>query len=53
MDLYLVKMSSFVLVTSSGAIDISTILNVPLVGVNFAPFMLFPLGKNDIFIQKK
>ena len=53
MDLYLVKMSSFVLGTTSGAIDISTILNVPLVGVNFAPFMLSPLGKNDIFIQKK
>jgi putative glycosyltransferase (TIGR04372 family) len=53
MDLYLVKMSSFVLGTTSGAIDISTVFNVPLVGVNFAPFMLFPLGKNDIFIQKK
>ena len=53
MDLYLINKSSFVVGTTSGAIDISTIFNIPFVGVNFAPFMEFPLGKDDIFIQKK
>ena len=53
MDLFLIYKSSFVLGNSSGAIDVSTMFNVPFAAVNYAPFMVLPLGKDDIFIQKK
>jgi len=53
MDLYLIKKSFFVVGTTSGAIDVSGVFNVPLVGVNFAPFVESPTGRDDIFIQKK
>ena len=53
MDLFLIYKSSFVLGNSSGAIDVSTVFNVPFAAVNYAPFMMSPLGKEDIFIQKK
>ena len=53
MDLFIIYKSKFVLGNSSGATNVSTLFNVPFVVVNFAPFVEFPLGKEDIFIQKK
>jgi len=42
-----------VLGTTSGATDVTAVFNVPFIGVNYAPFMESPLGKEDMFIQKK
>jgi len=53
MDLYLIYISSFVVGTTSGATDLATIFNIPFLGVNYAPFCEFPVGMNDMFIQKK
>ena len=53
MDLFIIYQSKFVIGSTSGAIDVSTIFNVPFAAVNYAPFMVSPLGKEDIFIQKK
>ncbi len=53
LDLYLVYKSKFVIGSTSGATDIAAVFNVPFIGVNYAPFVESPLGKNDIYIQKK
>jgi len=53
LDLYLVYKSKFVIGSTSGATDIAVVFNVPFLGVNYAPFVESPLGKNDLFIQKK
>ena len=53
MDLFIIYKSKFVLGSSSGATNVSTLFNVPFLVVNFAPFVESPLGKEDIFIQKK
>ena len=52
MDLYLIYKSTFVLGNSSGALDLANVFNIPWAAVNYAPFMVGPLGKEDIFIQK-
>ena len=53
MDLFIIYKSKFVIGSTSGATDVAAVLNVPFVGVNYAPFIESPLGKEDIFIQKK
>ena len=53
MDLFIIYQSKFVIGSTSGATDIAALFNVPFVGVNYAPFIESPLGKEDIFIQKK
>ena len=53
MDLFIIYKSKFVLGTTSGATDVTAVFNVPFIGVNYAPFMESPLGKEDMFIQKK
>ena len=53
MDLYLIYKSTFVLGNSSGAVDLADVFNIPWAAVNYAPVMVAPLGKEDIFIQKK
>jgi len=53
LDIFLVYISDFVIGTTSGITDVATIFNTPFLGVNYAPFMEFPLGRDDIFIQKK
>jgi putative glycosyltransferase (TIGR04372 family) len=53
MDLFLVYKSEFMLGSTSGATDVAAVFNTPFVGVNYAPFMEAPLGRDDIFIQKK
>jgi len=53
MDLFIIYKSKFVIGSTSGATDVAAVFNVPFVGVNYAPFIESPLGKDDIFIQKK
>lgn len=53
LDLYLVYKSVFVIGSTSGATDIATVFNVPFAGVNYAPFVESPLGKDDLYIQKR
>jgi len=53
MDLFLISVSDFVVGTTSGATDLAILFDIPFLGVNYAPFMESPLGKNDLFIQKK
>jgi putative glycosyltransferase (TIGR04372 family) len=53
MDLFIIYKSKFVIGSTSGATDVAVVFNVPYVGVNYAPFIESPLGKEDIFIQKK
>jgi len=53
LDMYLIYKSKFVIGSTSGATDPAVVFNTPFAGVNYAPFVESPLGKNDIFIQKK
>lgn len=53
MDIFLIDISTFIVGTTSGITDVATVFNIPFLGVNYAPFTESPLGKNDLFIQKK
>lgn len=53
LDIFLISISNFVVSSSSGSTDIAWVFNIPYLGVNYAPFSHIPLGKNNIFIQKK
>jgi len=53
MDLYIPYISDFIIGSRSGATDVSLIFNTPLLVVNSTTFMESPLGKDDLFIQKK
>ena len=53
MDLYVPYISDFIIGSSSGATNVSLLFNTPLLAVNSAPFMESPVGKDDLFIQKK
>jgi putative glycosyltransferase (TIGR04372 family) len=53
MDLFIPYVSEFIIGSRSGATDVSLLFNTPLLVVNSTRFMESPLGKNDLFIQKK
>jgi len=53
MDVYLASRSEFIVGSRSGATDVSLIFGTPLLVVNSTTFMESPLGKKDLFIQKK
>ena len=53
MDLYVPYISDFIIGSRSGATDVSLLFNTPLLVVNSTTFMESPLGKDDLFIQKK
>ncbi len=53
LDIFLIRISEFIVGTTSGITDVATIFNIPFLGVNYAPFIECPLGKKDRFIQKK
>ena len=45
--------ADFLIGTTSGATDVAVLFDTPFLGVNYAPFMECPLGRLDVFIQKK
>ena len=53
MDLYIPCVSEFIIGCKSGATDLSVLFNTPILITDLTAFMEFPLGKNDLFIQKK
>lgn len=53
LDIIIVYLSEFVIGTTSGATDTALVLDIPFLGVNYAPFTESPLGKYDQYIQKK
>ena len=52
-DTFFIYISDFVIGTTSGITDVATVFGIPFLGVNYAPFTECPLGKYDLFIQKK
>ena len=53
MDLYVPYISHFIIGTRSGASDVSLLFNTPLLVVNSTTFVESPVGKDNLFIQKK
>ena len=53
MDLFIPYKSNFIIGCKSGATDISLLFQTPLLVTDLTAFMEIPLGKNDLFIQKK
>jgi len=53
MDLYMPYMASFIIGCKSGATDLSLLFNTPILVTDLTTFVEAPLGKNDLFIQKK
>lgn len=53
LDVCLIGISEFVLGTASGPTDVATVLGVPHLATDYAPFHLVPLGANDMYLPKK
>ncbi len=53
MDLYMPYMASFIIGCKSGATDLSLLFNKPILVTDLTTFVEAPLGKKDLFIQKK
>ena len=53
MDLYIPYLVSFIIGCKSGATDLSLLFNTPILVTDLTTFVEAPLGKNDLFIQKK
>jgi putative glycosyltransferase (TIGR04372 family) len=53
LDIYITSRARFFVGTPSGASDISTLFDIPYVGVNVVPIGYAPFGKHSIFIPKR
>lgn len=53
LDVCLIGISEFVLGTASGPTDVATVLGVPHLATDYAPFHLVPLGAKDMYLPKK
>ncbi|MBU0756891.1 MAG: TIGR04372 family glycosyltransferase [Nanoarchaeota archaeon] len=52
-DIYLCGNCRFYIGTTAGLLVVPTILNVPVIGINYIPLELTPFRKGDLFIPKK
>ena len=51
--MFLVAISYFIMGSSSGITNASMVFDTPFLGLNYAPFTEIPMGKDDLYIQKK
>ena len=53
LDLLIVGLSNFVFGSPSGPTDLATVLGIPYLATDYAPFQLVPLGARDMYVPKK